>query len=466
MKNFLKYAARLLLVPLAVGLLALLLLALCFLLPTEGIRAHVRATAGVLREEGMYFSLTGESGERHDNFIDALYLDQAIVGPGDADLPAAVLHGYDFVHTDPADPIDNVLTAVSDPSSVSLADTEKRFFNGHLIVLKPLLLLMGYTGVRMFCLYGCLGLTALLGFLLWRRGFGRAVLPVMLSVLFLRPLAVWMNFAFSLIYVCMLAPCILILLLPRQALRQRGGLLFALSGAVTFCLSMNYFQLLSFGLPVLLVLLVVGLPPRPAALLKTLADLFAAWLVGYAGAMVFKWAVYSLVSGENIFGAMLNHALWRSGLDEGSRLDALLKNARVAFGSLWWDLSELAFAAVCALRALRRKSRPPRCPATPAADPSAAPARPPVDLPASAPARPPVDLPASASARTPAARWTLALFLGLMLLIPAARLLLLANHSIVHADFVYRLFMMPVLAANLALSGAWRRHPIPAKEPV
>ena len=409
-RKILKRGGQLLLIPVATGLAVMILLALAYLLPTGGMKAHVRNTLDNFEKEGQYFySLTGEAGSGHDNFIEALYLNQAIVGTEDAGLFDCVLNGYDYVYTDPGDPIGNLTMAVTDPESVTVTDTEKRFFNGHVIFLKPLLTVMGYTGIRTFCLYFCLAGTALLGYLLYRRGFGKFILPVMLSILFLRPAAVWTNTAFTGIYACMLIPCIAMLCLKKETLREKAWLVFGITGSVTFCFNMNYFQLICFGMPLLLYMLITGFPEKPAEVVKAVAGLFIAWMAGYAGAMVFKWAVYSAATGESIFGAMVSHALWRSGVDEGSRLDTILANAGIAFGSLWWDLAEAAFVVYTLIR--RRKNR--------------------------------------AKAAVSAAE---ILLLLAALLIPAGRLAILANHSMHHAGFVYRVLAIPVLAFNLLIT--------------
>ena len=92
--KFLKRGGQLVLIPIATGLAVMILLALVYLLPTGGMKAHVKNTLDNFEKEGQYFySLTGEAGSGHDNFIEALYLDQAIVGTEDADLLSCVLNG-------------------------------------------------------------------------------------------------------------------------------------------------------------------------------------------------------------------------------------------------------------------------------------------------------------------------------------------------------------------------------------
>ena len=230
--KFLKRSGQLILIPIAAGLTVMILLALAYLLPTGGMKAHVKNTLENFEKEGQYFySLTGEAGSGHDNFIEALYLDQAIVGTEDADLFSCVLNGYDYVYKDAGDPIANLTAAVTDPESVTITDTELRFVNGHLVFLKPLLLAMGYTGVRTFCFYFCLAMTALTGFLMYRRGLGKFILPLMISVLFLRPITVWTNMSFTGIYACTVIPCIAMLTVRKETLKERDGCSSELPGA-------------------------------------------------------------------------------------------------------------------------------------------------------------------------------------------------------------------------------------------
>ena len=416
--KMLKRAGQLILIPAACCLLVLILMALVYLLPTGGMKEHVRNTLGNFEKEGTYFySLTGEAGADHENFVDALYLDQAIVGTEEADLLTCVLKGQDYVYRDLADPIGNLTAAVTNPESVTVTDTELRFFNGHLVFVKPLLTVMGYTGIRTFCFYFCLAATALTGFLMYRRGLEKYILPLMISILFLRPVTVWTNMSFTGIYACMVIPCIVMLLIRKETLKKKAWLFFGITGSATFCFNMNYFQLVCFGVPMLMYLLIEGIPEKPTELLKTGADLFIAWMTGYAGVMVCKWAVYAVCLDGSIFSEMLEHVLWRSGVDEGSRMETILYNARIAFGSLWWDLTEMCFAGWSLVRLCRRRKKNGK-----------------------------------AGRRQAILSGTELLLLLAAVLFPLGRLAILANHSMHHAGFVYRVFMIPVLAVNLLIA--------------
>ena len=114
---------------------------------------------------------------------------------------------------------------------------------------------------------------------------------------------------------------------------------------------------------------------------------------------------------------MAEHALWRSGVDEGSRPETILYNARIAFGSLWWDAAELGFAGWSLARRIRNRRKNGK-----------------------------------ADRKQAFLSGTELLLLAAAVLFPAGRLAILANHSMHHAGFVYRVFMIPVLAVNLLIA--------------
>lgn len=409
--RLLKRAGSLILVPVVVTLLVFALLALTYLLPTGGMKENTRAAFPIFDKEGLYYPTDGPKGTVRDNFIDAMFMDQAIVGAGDADLLKCVLNGYDWSYQDPARTTENLKAAVTDPESVTLVNTEHRFVNGHVALVKLLLLVLNYAGIRIFGVCLCVLLTVLLCWLMYRRGFGRYILAVLLSVWFLRPATMGLNIQFTIQYVCAIVPCIAMFTVKKKTLEKRAWLLFSLAGAVMFCFNMNYFQLIGFGMLFMLYLLIVGFPEKPGKMFRMILDFFVSWMIGYAGAMVFKWAFYALAIDGSMFSEMFRHMMMRSAEDESSRLGAVWFNTKIAFGSIWFLIPEALFLAWTLWR--RKKAGLKLFSFTPAE----------------------------------------ILLLAAMILLPVARMAILANHSYVHAWFVYRVLMLPVLACNLWITG-------------
>ena len=420
----LKRIGQLILVPVVISLIVFSLLALSYLLPTEGMKEHTKAAFPIFDKEGYYYPQDGPKGTVRDNFIDAMYMNQAIVGAGDADLFGCVMSAYDWCWKDRAAQVENLEMAVKEPESVKLAITEDRFFNGHVIFVKLLLLLFDYNGIRVFNLTLIGLLTALLCWLMYRRGLGKYIPAVLVSIWFLRPVTVGLNMAFTGIYLCAVIPCIWMLAVRKETLEKYAWLFFVSAGSVMFCFNMNYFQLIGFGMMFLLVLLITGLPEKPGVLFRKLADLFIAWMIGYAGTMLLKWTLYQIFVDPTMFEAMIRHFLGRSDVDQSSRLGAVWFNTKIAFGSLWFWIPEVLFLAWTLWR--RKK----------------------VGL--------------KLFSFTPSE----ILLLAAMLLLPVGRLAILANHSYVHAWFTYRVLMLPVLACNFWFTGFGRQEITGAQAPV
>ncbi len=412
---------QMVLIPIGCGIAGLILLALSFLLSTGAIREHVEASVDQLYDEGVYHSMTPKlAGAQLDNYTEALYLNQALVGKNDAPILDCILEGYQFeppAADEYQDPIVKLKSAIEDPESAALVPENKRFFNGYTMVMKLLLELTHYSGIRQINLY--LGLFLFL-MLLWgmlRRGLQGYILPTIVSLLLIHPVTMALNMASFGFFVCMLVPCILMLWMKKETLEKRGWLLFGITGAATYYFNMNYIQLMCFGVPVLFYFLLTGLPEKPLKLLGKLAELFIAWMAGLVGMMVFKWIAYAILKDPKVFSEMLDQFFFRTGLSKGSRTDAIIHNLTIAFENRWWNLLEILFIAGTVVYRIRRKEK-----------------------------------------------FIFSLSEGLLLLVmillPVGRYFILSNHVLVHGWTTYRLLLIPVLAVNLLLTGTKTLSPV------
>ena len=407
-KGFIR-ALQIATIPIVCGILGLILLALAFLLPTGRIREHVEASVDQLYNEGVYHSITPKlTGSQLDNYTEALYLNQALVGTKDAPLTDCILEGYQFETPEAGgyrDPIVKLKEAVEDPKSAELINENKRFFNGYTAVMKILLELTHYSGIRQINLYLGLGLGLLLLWRMLKRGLERYIVPTVLSLLLIHPVTMALNMASFGFFVCMMLPCILMLCIRKETLEQKAWLLFGITGAVTYYLNMNFIQLLSLGVPALFYFLITGVPEKPLKLLGKLTELFIAWVAGLVGMMIFKWISYAILKDPKVFGEMLDQFLFRTGLSEGSRMDAVLRNLTVAFENRWWNLLEIFYIAYIIITIIRKREK---------------------------------------------VTFSLSeiLLLLFMILLPMARYFILSNHVLVHTWTTYRLLLIPVLAFN------------------
>ena len=416
-RNGVKRGIQIVLIPVISGIIGLILLVIAFLLPTGRISKHVKDSVSMLNQETDYFSITPTvKGTLFDNYTEAVYLNEALINTKDANILECILSGYWYnVKGFSGQPVATLSKAVSEPENTVLIDASKRFFNGYEIVVKPLLVLTDYSGIRQINLFVSLVLSLLLLYLMIRRKLQCYIIPVIVSLLFIRPLTLTLNMTFFGFYCCMLIPCICILVLKKEMLQQKSWLLFGITGAITYYFNMNYIQLLSFAIPLMFFYLIVGVPTTPLHLIKTIVFHFVAWFVGCVGMMVFKWIVYAIFIDSSIFKQMIDHFFARTETDQGSRLHAIKVNLVTATGSTWWNVLEIIFIIGNVIQWIRSKNKPNLTG---------------VDL----------------------------VFLALMIALPFGRYIILANHVTVHNFVTYRLLMIPVFAFNIVATKLWSRN--------
>ena len=403
--------------PVVMCCVGIALLAGAFLLPLNPIRHHVQKSSHQLVQETDYFSVTpSDRMSRLDNYSDAVYLNQALVGVDSLSLRECVLKGY--VYSVP----DSVwlgetwgLAQVLDPDTpVEIIDARGRFFNGYMAVVKAFLVVTDYSGIREFNILAEILLLFLLCYFMQKRRLGGYILPVVLALLMLRPISMACCMAYAGFYYCSVIPSIIILAAHEKLKKGIWYILFfELIGCWTFYFNMNYFQLITYCLPLVFVLLLDGIPEKASSVFWKGAVLFFAWCFGYYGMMLAKWvAAFLILHQSDLFSAMISQALMRTSTGVSSeqitRLSAMSINFLKAFSDLWWDLAELAFV-VCMLVIIGKRKA-----------------------------------------------WNklsggMILFFVAMLLLPLVRYLIFANHVYVHYEVMHRLMMIPILALNVLL---------------
>lgn len=351
------------LIPVVAGVIGMLLLAIAFMLPTERISSHVASSVEMLKKETDYFSISPTiSGSQLDNYTDALFLNQALVSHKDTDLIQCILAGYSFNLAEEAEgtgmPVETLAKVIAKPDSRILEDISKRFFNGYEVIVKALLTITDYSGIRSFNLFLGLFLALFLSYLMYKRGRYDYILPFIISLLFIRPVSVALNMTFFGFYVCMMVPCITFMFLKQKTVQKNAWWIFGITGAVTYYFNVNYIQLLSFGIPMIFYFLSEGITQKPIEIVKTVAYYLFTWIIGCVGMMVFKWIAYAVFIDDSIFKQMIDHFFLSTDIDRGSRLDAIIINSKTAFGNRWWDVIEMIFLVGNITLLTRAKKKP------------------------------------------------------------------------------------------------------------
>lgn len=435
---------------LIIGLLGLVLMALVFMLPTGRIRRHVEQSMLMLASETDYFSVTpGIPGSQLDNYTEAAYINQALVNWKDASLFSCILSG-NYYQTSDQDvlPVENLLQVVNHDDDCELIPRYCRFFNGYEVVVKPLFIITNYAGIRQINLFLIFFLSVLLCVEMVKKGMKKYVLSAIISFLFINPFSIALSMTFSGFYYCMIIPCLYILMADKEKVKKYGWLLFEITGACAFYFNMNYFQLLTFGIPLLYYYLVIGIPDKPAKLLKDILLLFAPWCIGYAGMMVFKWAVYALLIDHNMFMEMYEKIVFRTGTIDGSRWSGLRVNLTRSLKNPWWDIIECVFVLYCLRNQITSVI-------SKASKFIAGRLKKKVDR-----SKPGLKTMAKAASfklwvkeqMTSGTLFSEIILVAVFAIFPICRCLIFSNHVYIHNAFTYRLFMMPIMALNLFIA--------------
>lgn len=303
------------------------LLTLVYLLPVEKMEVNMSPSAEVLASEGYtptsvtpYLSSRGDNGKRslrrmlfnswitlRDNFTDALMLGAASC---DSDKPAyqkaLLIYKYDET------PIEalNYVFAGSAPANIPL-NSYARYWHGYLIILKPLLMLLNYSEIRLLNILIEFILLLILFREMLKKFNSNFVFLFFASMLFVSPYII----PLCLQYTTVFFPLILGLIVLFKKYEwfynnNRFIYYFLIMGIVTSYFDLLTYPLITWGIPLLLLL---GMDSSNSKLsFSKLCSSSASWLLGYAGMWVGKWTIGSIVLGKNIFADGLENLLFRT----------------------------------------------------------------------------------------------------------------------------------------------------------
>ena len=374
--------------------------------PKSLIKPQVIESCGVLSEEGDYPQTRVTASMRSDtidSFTTALSLNIAVHSTGnplrDAFAGAYYKNGEIFTA--------NLAEGIDKPAG----EAYTRYWHGYLVVLIPLLTVFSLVQIRSIFLLAMGLLSCAACALIGRKTSLLASLALALALIMSN---VWVaafstSLAFS-FFVALVAVILVALWADegKELGTERNWLVFFfVVGAVTSYVDFLNTPIVALGLP-LATYLAIRHESVAKATLSEAAMLVAgtciAWGLGYGLLWASKWVLSAIVLGTNAFGDALGTAGYRVGANGlGARIDAISANVNTMFDT-WQRYLVAALAAVLLLVGIVRHRRP--C------------------------------LP-------------LAISLLVVTLLPILWYVALANHSTIHAFFVYRALSVSVYAGAL-----------------
>ncbi len=340
-------------------ILGFLLLLAVYGLPTAPMEKNLAESAEVFLREGSY-PVTDILGAdtRLDNYTDALMLLTAAYS-GDESLTDRALKAYRYTTAANEDPV-LVLTAhYMDGKEVSAVSYE-RYWHGYLLLLKPLLLLFDYSEIRLVNL-ACTALSLFcLMLLMYKRGLGRYIPALALSLLLVDISAIVRSLQFSsMLHLSVLASIFLLLMYERLR-KDRGELLlfFAGIGCAASFLDLLTWPLAGFGIPACL--MICKDRGRARSTLLFLLCSLGAWLLGYGAMWAGKWLILTAFGDAEAIKNALTIAFFRSSMaDEAGYAFGYLDVLRLNLGHLVSPAGAAALAYILFVLLLGFKSRGP-----------------------------------------------------------------------------------------------------------
>ena len=273
------------------------LLTLVYLLPTDRIEENVRISARVYEKEGSHPVLSESYTSYLDNYTDILLLLEA-AGPrsGNPLRDAMEIPSGSFPYVAPPAAMQRHFIEGIPYSTIF---TYARYWQAHMLVLKPLLMFMTIREIRILNLVIQSLLVLLIVFMLYRAGMSLFILPWLLTVGMLVPTTLWRCIQYSFCYYSAMIGTLGVLYLKDKKYRFRYEYLFLAVGILTAVTDQMSYPALALGIPAVVCL---GVTDRRDSRLVwgRLIRISLSWVTGYAGIWACKWILGSLVLEESI----------------------------------------------------------------------------------------------------------------------------------------------------------------------
>ena len=345
---------------LAGALAGYLLLVLVYCLPVQRMQKHLESCVDAFAD-GAAALVKDDTGTWVDYLTDSLILAQAVYRGEESPWEQAAASYSNAINAEGEQPwAYRKIQAALEEQQVGAPYA--RYWHGNLVYLKPLLFVLDYKDILALNMLAQRGLALWIAQLLARRGLAHLLPAAALAFGMLTPTAMAMCIQYMPCFYVMAAACIL-LLKKTDFVQRHAGLFFLTVGMATCYFDYLTFPLITLGVPLALWLLLAPSPWRQGVARVVQSSL--CWGVGYVVFWAEKWALGSLVLGENLFADAANSLMIRSSHEtEGQAIGYLdvLRNNFQAYGLRTWKLlfALLALALLAAaFTALRSRARGP-----------------------------------------------------------------------------------------------------------
>ena len=306
-KGLPKRLAKSLLIVLACVCIGVLLLLGAFSIPVDPIEKNVQATACYMQPEGMYPKPLSWCTSRLDNSTDAImFLESADRSEG------SLIEKTMLANRGATEPNGSYYTLIDHyVREVPLTHEIQypRYWHGYLVLLKPLLTVMDFSVIRGVNLVGQTVVALVLVYLLYDNGKRKYILPYIASLLLIMPYIISRSLQFSTCYYLMQLFSIFILLSKDN--KKNYLYIFLLAGAATAYFDFLTYPMAVFGLPAVFATIISGEKSTEEKTVDVLV-FFVFWALGYLMMWSSKWILASVFTDQNVIADAINSILFRA----------------------------------------------------------------------------------------------------------------------------------------------------------
>ncbi len=309
-----------------------LLLVFVFCLPVGRISDHVSGSLDTFRKEGDYNTLIDKvDATTLDNYTDALML--SIAKYTDTESPFLKAVHANFDSRENQTPVETLIANNGGSKS-----DYSRYWHGYLLFLKPMLLFFDYSEIRIFISIFVISAIAFNVFLLQKKKMNRFIVPYIASMVVIFPVSISLSMQFlSIFAISNIALSVMMMFFERVDKDFNYGYFFLIIGMLTCYFDFLTYPIVTLGLPLIFFMLLKNTREKRsiAENIRQIIVCCLMWALGYFGIWIGKWAIGSLISGENLFMSAMTAADSRTSMIVFGETISRFSGVSVAFAKLF-----------------------------------------------------------------------------------------------------------------------------------
>ena len=288
--------------------MAVILLTLVYMIPVGDIIRNMPESAKVVEQEGVYYPVFSWCTSCVDNFSDSIILGTAAYrGTGTPLFEAMKCHCFWIHDTGPNDSF--VAYYLRGVTNQAYGLQYARYWHGYLLFVKPLLTIFDLNGLRIVNGICQTVLSLVLVILMWNKGLKQQIIPYIISLLMISPVANAMCLQFShCFYAFTISSIMLVMILSKGGNERKVLFLFLYTGILTSFLDLLSYPLISFGIPAIIYLDYNHNDSSIKELFFKFVKAGICWCAGYAIMWFGKWVIGTIVTHESVFETAIGQA--------------------------------------------------------------------------------------------------------------------------------------------------------------